>query len=81
MDDYDDELTVSAEVAAGAAGYVEDQEARRGDWPSLRLAGQPDFPWPDPDNAMLKYLMESACARLDRGEPPDVVALHLAVHA
>lgn len=62
--------------------WVGKQDAERGPWESQRRKKMPDPPFPDPDNPMLKYLLEQAVQQLTTGdETINNVLTHLAVHA
>jgi hypothetical protein len=74
-------LEIPAEIAGPAMSKPKEQAAGRGDWSDPREARQPDSPWPDGDDPMLRYLLYKAHASLDAGMDPEVALLQLAVHA
>lgn len=80
-DEIERGLTIPADIANPALEYVATQDAERGDWANPRDARQPDAPWPDADNPMLRLLLHKAQASIEAGMDIEMATLQLAVHA
>ena len=74
-------LSLLPEVVEPTLGYIAAQDAERGDWLDPRDAKQPEAPWPDENNPMLKFLLQKARASLDAGMDPMVAVLQATAHA
>ena len=77
MDSYVDPALVEPETLRAAEAYANRHTAS-----GLRADSvMPHAPFPNPDNPMLRYLMEGARAMLTAGTDPEVVIHQAIVHA
>ena len=73
---YVDPSLVDPTVLKAAGRYAAEHGAQ------LRaVVEQPDPPYPDQDNPMLRYLVHGASALLETGVPAETVILQAVVHA
>lgn len=79
--DIEASLALPAATVDAAMARAEEQDRRRGSWPSPRAAAMPNPPWPHRDSAMLKFLLAKARASIDAGMDIDTALLQLATHA
>lgn len=60
---------------------VQRQDAARGDWPSPRKAEMPNPPYPDPDSAVMEFLVHQAMGKIAEGEDIFSAVTYLAAHS
>jgi hypothetical protein len=74
-------LSLPDTIVDPALERVANQDHTRGDWTSPREATQPNPPWPDEDNPMMRFLLAKAIASVEAGMERDIAMLQLAAHA
>jgi hypothetical protein len=80
-DDIERSLMIPENIAVPAMRLVQQQDAVRGDWDSPREGEMYQPPWPEIDNAGLRYLLHKFHACVDAGMDIRVAAASLAAHA
>jgi len=80
-----DEIEASIQLPASVLDAVVAETARqdvdRGDWASLRVAQQPDAPWPATHSPIFAYLLLKATASIAAGMPVRDACITLAAHS